>query len=133
MNTISLSDWSLLPNEWTPFLYAFIVGGLICVIGQLLIDGFRLTPAHAMTTLVVAGVVISALNWYQPLVDFAGAGASVPITSFGHALFQGAMSEFERDGWTGLITGIFEITSAGISAAIVFSFLAAFFTKIARR
>ncbi len=117
----------LLANKpmWLMFVLAFVVGGAICLIGQILIDVARLTPAHAMTTLVVAGVALDALNWYEPLIDFAGAGATVPITSFGNALFHGAMSEYHRDGWIGLLTGIFEVTSAGISCAIVFSFLAA--------
>jgi stage V sporulation protein AE len=114
---------------WLMLLLAFVVGGLICVIGQLLIDGLRLTPAHAMSILVVFGVVLDGFNLYEPLIDFAGAGATVPITSFGNALFHGAMQEYDRDGWTGLLTGIFEVTSAGISAGIVFSFLAALLAK----
>lgn len=107
------------------FVWAFIVGGLICVAGQLLMDVAKLTPAHTMSTLVVTGAVLDGLGWYDPLVKFAGAGASVPITSFGNALVHGALTELRRDGWIGVITGIFDVTSAGISAAIIFSFLAA--------
>ena len=78
------------------FLWAFIVGGLICVIGQLLMDGAKLTPAHTMSTLVVAGAVADAFGIYDPLVKFAGAGATVPITSFGNSLVHGALTELER-------------------------------------
>ncbi|MBW4838292.1 MAG: stage V sporulation protein AE [Paenibacillaceae bacterium] len=107
------------------FVWAFLVGGLICVIGQLMMDVLKLTPAHTMSSLVVAGAVMDAIGWYDPLVKFAGAGASVPITSFGNSLVHGALTELQRDGWIGVITGIFDVTSAGISAAIIFSFLAA--------
>ncbi|MNM92557.1 SpoVA protein [compost metagenome] len=107
------------------FVWAFLVGGLICVIGQLMMDVLKLTPAHTMSSLVVVGAVMDAIGWYDPLVKFAGAGASVPITSFGNSLVHGALTELERDGWIGVITGIFDVTSAGISAAIIFSFLAA--------
>ncbi|QHT60237.1 stage V sporulation protein AE [Paenibacillus lycopersici] len=107
------------------YLWAFIVGGAICLIGQLLFDVVKLTPAHTMAVLVVAGAVVDGVGLYDPLIKFAGAGATVPITSFGNALVHGAITELHRDGWIGVITGIFDITSAGISAAIIFSFLAA--------
>lgn len=107
------------------FLWAFVVGGLICVIGQLMMDLTNLTPAHVMTLLVVFGAILDGLGLYEPLIKFAGAGASIPITSFGNALVHGAMAEAEKNGIVGIITGIFEVTSAGISAAIVFSFFAA--------
>lgn len=107
------------------FVWAFVIGGAICVLGQVCMDVFKLTPAHTMTLLVVLGAVVAGFGWYEPLVDFAGAGVTVPITSFGNSLVHGALGELERDGWVGIITGIFEVTSAGISAAIVFSFLAA--------
>lgn len=111
------------------FLWAFIIGGLICVIGQIMMDVFKLTPAHTMSTLVVGGAIADAFGLYDPLVKFAGAGASVPITSFGNSLVHGALTELERDGWIGVVTGIFEITSAGISSAIIFSFLAALIVR----
>ncbi|SDY60562.1 stage V sporulation protein AE [Evansella caseinilytica] len=111
------------------FLWAFIVGGIICVIGQLLMDGMKLTPAHTMSTLVVSGAVLNGFGLYEPLIDFAGAGATVPITSFGNSLVHGALAEAEQHGLIGIITGIFEVTSAGISAAIIFSFLAALIFK----
>ncbi|WP_128895884.1 stage V sporulation protein AE [Longirhabdus pacifica] len=112
------------------YLWAFLIGGGICIIGQLLFDVVRLTPAHTMSTLVVTGAIIGGINdWYDKFIEFAGAGASVPIVSFGNALVQGALMELERDGWIGIITGIFEITSAGVSSAIIFSFLAAVFFR----
>ncbi|KOP64273.1 stage V sporulation protein AEB [Bacillus sp. FJAT-18019] len=111
------------------FLWAFIIGGLICVIGQILMDVVKLTPAHTMSTLVVSGAVADGFGLYEPLVKFAGAGASVPITSFGNSLVHGALTELGRDGWIGVVTGIFEVTSAGISSAIIFSFLAALFVR----
>ncbi|OPZ70430.1 MAG: SpoVA protein [Firmicutes bacterium ADurb.Bin456] len=111
------------------YFWAFIVGGLICVVGQLLFDVGRFTPAHTMSILVVAGAVLDGLGLYEPLIDFAGAGATVPITSFGNALVHGALTEAENTGLIGILTGIFEVTSAGISAAIIFGFLAALFFK----
>lgn len=107
------------------FFWAFVVGGFICVIGQVLMDYFKLTPAHTMSSLVVAGAVLDGLGLYEPLIDFAGAGATIPITSFGNSLVHGAMAEAQRHGLVGVITGIFEVTSAGISAAIIFGFIAA--------
>ncbi|PKM88398.1 MAG: stage V sporulation protein AE [Firmicutes bacterium HGW-Firmicutes-12] len=106
------------------FIWAFVVGGGICVIGQIMMDVFRLTPAHTMSTLVVAGAILGGLDLYEPLIKFAGAGASVPISSFGNSLVKGALAEAERTGIIGVLTGIFEVTSAGISSAIIFGFMA---------
>lgn len=111
------------------FIWAFIVGGGICVIGQLMFDVLRLTPAHTMSTLVVVGAILGGLGLYEPLVKFAGAGASVPIMSFGNSLVQGALTESEKTGIIGVLTGIFEVTSAGISAAIIFGFIGALIFK----
>ncbi|BBI36034.1 stage V sporulation protein AE [Cohnella abietis] len=111
------------------YLWAFIIGGAICIFGQICFDVFKLTPAHTMALLVVIGAALDGVGWYEPLVEFAGAGASVPITSFGNALVHGALEELKEDGWIGIITGIFKVTSAGISAAIIFSFIAALFVK----
>jgi stage V sporulation protein AE len=107
------------------FVWAFVIGGAICVIGQLLMDVGKLTPAHTMATLTVAGAVLGGLGLYEKFIKFAGAGATVPITSFGNSLVKGALLEAETHGWIGIVTGIFEVTSAGISSAIIFSFLAA--------
>lgn len=111
------------------FVAAFVVGGLICVIGQLLIDCAKLTPAHTLSSLVVIGAVLDVIGVYDPLIKFAGAGATVPITSFGHALVHGALNEAHKDGLLGVLSGIFSITSAGISAAIIFGFLTAVIFK----
>jgi stage V sporulation protein AE len=111
------------------FILAFLVGGAICVIGQLLMDVGRLTPAHTTVTLVIVGAILGGLGLYEPLIKIAGGGASVPISSFGNSLVKGALSEAERTGIVGVLTGIFEVTSAGISAAIIFAFLAALIFK----
>jgi len=110
-------------------IWAFIIGGTICVIGQIMMDIFKLTPAHTMSTLVVIGSILGGLGWYDPLIKFAGAGASVPIVSFGNSLVKGALMEAQENGIIGVLTGIFEITSAGISAAIIFGFLASLIFK----
>ncbi len=107
------------------FFWAFVVGGLICVIGQLLFDVAKLSPGHTLSLLVVAGAVLDGLGLYEPLMDFAGAGATIPITSFGNSLVHGAMAEAERHGIIGVITGMFEVTSAGVSSAIIFAFIGA--------
>ncbi|WP_040948335.1 stage V sporulation protein AE [Gorillibacterium massiliense] len=107
------------------YVWAFVIGGGICVFGQILIDGFKMTAGHTMSTLVVIGAIVDGLGWYDPFIKFAGAGATVPITSFGNSLVHGALQEFDQHGWIGILTGIFEVTSAGISSAIIFSFLAA--------
>lgn len=111
------------------FLWAFLIGGGICAIGQLILDFSKLTPGHVMVILVVIGAILDGLGLYDPLIRFAGAGATVPITSFGNALVHGALSEAKVHGLIGIITGIFEVTSAGISAAIIFAFLAAVVAK----
>lgn len=110
-------------------IWSFIVGGGICVIGQIMLDVFKLTPAHTTSTLVVAGAILGGFGLYDPLIKFAGAGASVPICSFGNALLKGALMEAKRSGVIGVLTGIFEVTSAGISAAIIFGFLGALVFK----
>lgn len=111
------------------FFWAFVIGGAICVIGQICFDVFKLDPAHTMVLLVVAGAIADGLGWYDPFIKFAGAGASIPITSFGNALVHGALEELKKDGGIGIITGIFKVTSGGISAAIIFSFLATTLVK----
>jgi len=111
------------------FFWAFVVGGGICVIGQLMLDVLKLTPAHVTTILVSAGAVLGGLGLYDPLVKFAGAGASVPISSFGNSIIKGALMEAERSGIIGVLTGIFDITSAGVSAALIFAFFASLVFK----
>ncbi|NIK29163.1 stage V sporulation protein AE [Thalassobacillus devorans] len=99
------------------------------MIGQIMFDVFKLTPAHTLSALVVAGAVLDGFGLYEPLIDFAGAGATIPITSFGNALVHGAMEEAQKHGLVGVVTGMFEVTSAGISAAIIFGTLAALIFK----
>jgi len=111
------------------FFWAFVIGGLICVIGQIMFDVFKLTPAHTLSTLVVIGALLDGFNLYEPLIAFAGAGATIPITSFGNSLVHGAMQEAEQHGLVGVITGMFEVTSSGISAAIIFGLIGAFLFK----
>lgn len=111
------------------FFWAFVIGGMICVLGQLMMDVGRLTPAHTTSSLVVAGTILGGLGLYEPLIKFAGAGATVPISSFGNSLVKGALMEAERTGIIGVLTGIFEVTSAGISAAIIFGFIGAILFK----
>lgn len=105
------------------YVLAFVVGGAICVVGQLLLDIAKLTPAHVMSSFVVAGAVLDGFGLYDKLIEFAGAGATVPITSFGHSLLHGAMHQAKEHGFIGIGMGIFELTSAGISAAILFAFI----------
>ena len=111
------------------FITAFIVGGLISVIGQLLFDIGKFTPAHTLCILVVSGSILDGIGLYEPLIDFAGAGATIPITSFGNSLTHGAMAEAEKHGFVGVLTGMFEVTSSGISAAILFGFIGALLFK----
>lgn len=105
------------------FLWAFLIGGIICAIGQLLIDYTKLTPARILVAYVVMGVVISAFGWYKPLIDFAGAGASVPLLGFGHLLAEGVRKSIDEDGFIGILTGGLTSASAGITASLLFGLL----------
>ncbi|HHX57511.1 MAG TPA: stage V sporulation protein AE [Clostridiales bacterium] len=102
------------------FLWAFIIGGLFCAVGQVLIDYTKLTPARILVAFVVAGVVLSAFNLYQPILDFAGAGASVPLTGFGHTLADGVRKAVDKDGFLGVFTGGLASAAGGITAALIF-------------
>lgn len=106
-------------------LKAFLVGGALCMVGQVLVDRTRLTPARILSGYVVAGVVLSALGLYQPLVDFAGAGATVPLTGFGHLLAKGVREAVRRDGFLGALTGGLTASAAGVTAAVFFALLCA--------
>ncbi len=110
---------------WMDLLKAFVVGGLICVVGQLLLDYTKLTPARILVTFVVAGVVLGAIGVYEPLVEFAGAGATVPLTGFGYLLSEGVKKAIETQGLLGVVTGGLTSAAAGITAAIFFGFLVA--------
>lgn len=107
------------------YLKAFVVGGLICVVGQLLIDLTKLTPARILVSYVVAGVIIGGFGLYQPLIDFAGGGATVPLTGFGATLAKGVREAVDKDGLIGAFTGGFTSAAAGITAAVFFGLLAA--------
>ena len=107
------------------YLYAFLVGGAICALGQVLLSFTRLTSARILVLFVVLGVVLGGLGWYQPLVDFAGAGASVPLLGFGNALAKGAIEGAKEPGILGALSGGMSATAAGISAAVLFGWLAA--------
>ncbi|MBQ5910720.1 MAG: stage V sporulation protein AE [Clostridia bacterium] len=108
---------------------AFLVGGGFCLIGQVLIDYTKLTPARILTAFVVAGVALSALGIYGPLVDFAGAGASVPLTGFGHLLAEGVKTAVNELGFIGIFSGGISAAGAGLGAAIVFAFIMALIFK----
>ena len=107
------------------YLKAFLVGGILCVIGQVLIDKTKLTPARILTTYVVAGVILGGIGIYQPLVDWAGSGATVPLTGFGYTLAKGVKEAMAEKGLLGALTGGMTSTAAGITAAIFFGVLAA--------
>ena len=111
------------------YLKAFLVGGTICVIGQLLISLTRLTPARILVLFVVSGVILGALGLYQPLVEFAGAGATVPLTGFGNLLAKGVKKAVEEKGLLGAFTGGLTSAAGGITAAVFFGFLVALLFK----
>ena len=111
------------------YLNAFLCGGILCAIGQILIDKTKLTPARILTGYVVAGVILSALGVYQPLADWGGAGATVPLTGFGHALAKGVSKAGAERGGLGVFTGGLTATAGGIAAAVVFGVLMALIFK----
>lgn len=111
------------------YLKAFVIGGIICAIGQVLIDYTKLTPARILVTFVVSGVVLGGLGLYQPLIDFAGAGATVPLTGFGSLLAKGVKTAVAEKGLVGAFTGGFTASAAGISAAMFFGLLFALIFK----
>ncbi|HDK7139353.1 stage V sporulation protein AE [Clostridium botulinum] len=111
------------------FIFAFIIGGLICVIGQLIMDTLKITPAHTTCTLVVIGAILGGLGLYDPLVKFAGAGAFIPISSFGNTLVTAAIADAEKTGFIGIFTGVLKTVSAGVSSAIIFGFISAIIFK----
>ena len=110
-------------NMFMDFVWAFLVGGALCAVGQVLIDYTKLTPARILVTYVVAGVVLGAFEIYRPLIDFAGAGAAVPLTGFGNALAEGVREAIDTKGFLGVFTGGLSAASAGITAAMVFGLI----------
>lgn len=104
---------------------AFLCGGILCAIGQLLIDKTRLTPAKILVSYVVVGVILGGLGVYEYIKDWGGAGATIPLTGFGYNLAKGVREAIDRDGWIGIFTGGFTAAAGGVTAAIVFGYLAA--------
>ncbi len=113
------------------FFKAFLVGGLICVVAQLLMDltSYKITPAHILVGFVTAGALLSAFGFYQPLVNWAGAGATVPLSGFGHLIAQGAVQGVQEKGLLGVFSGGITTTATGITAAIVFGYFASIFFR----
>ena len=121
-------DW-LQSISWMGLLKCFITGGLICVIGQILIDKTKLTPARILVIFVTTGTILGCLGIYQYLVDFAGAGATVPLTGFGYNLAKGAIEGVKESGLVGAFTGGVKASAGGIAAAVFFGYLASLISK----
>ncbi len=121
-------DWSNV-FEWTTLLKCFVTSGLICVIGQILIDKTKLTPAKILVIFVTTGAILGGLGIYQYLVDFAGSGATVPLTGFGYNLAKGAIEGVQQYGLVGAFTGGVKAAAGGIAAAVFFGYLAALISK----
>ena len=115
--------------DWMQLLRCFVVGGLICVIGQILIDKTKLTPARILVIFVTTGVILGGLGIYQYLVDFAGAGATVPLTGFGNNLAKGAIEAVKQTGIIGAFTGGISASAGGIAAAVFFGYIASLISK----
>lgn len=111
------------------YLNAFICGGILCAIGQLLIDKTKLTPAKILVSYVVAGVILGGLGLYEYVKEWGGAGATVPLTGFGYNLSKGIREAVDQDGWVGIFTGGFTAAAGGVTAAIVFGYLCALLFK----
>lgn len=111
------------------YIYAFLIGGLLCAIGQILIDYTKLTPARILVSYVVAGVFLGAIGVYKPLIDFAGGGATVPLTGFGYLLSDGVKKAIDENGFIGIFTGALSSGAAGITAAMIFALIAALIFK----
>ena len=115
--------------DWMMVLKAFLVGGVFCVVGQLLVDLTAMTPARILVCYVTGGVLLTAVGLYDPLVQFAGAGATVPLTGFGYSLALGVREAVAKNGAFGILTGGFTATAGGIAAAVVFGLIAALFAR----
>ena len=115
--------------DWMQLLRCFVVGGIICIIGQILIDKTKLTPARILVLFVTVGAILGGLGIYQHLINFAGAGATVPLTGFGANLAKGAIEEVQKIGLLGAFTGGVKASAGGISAAIFFGYIASLIAK----
>lgn len=115
--------------DWTILFKCFVTGGIICIIGQILIDKTKLTPAKILVIFVTTGAILGGLGIYQHLVDFAGAGATVPLTGFGYNLAKGSIEAVKESGLVGAFTGGVKAAAGGIAAAVFFGYLAALISK----
>lgn len=111
------------------FIYSFLFCGIVCLIGQIILDNTKLTPGHVTSLFVVTGAFLDSFGLYDKFIKWFGSGALVPITSFGHSLIHGALEKAESSGILGLLGGMFSLTSTGIVAAIVFGFILTMFFK----
>lgn len=111
------------------YIKAFLIGGAFCLIGQILIDKTKLTPARILVSYVVIGVLLGAIGVYEPLIEFAGAGAAVPLTGFGNTIAKGVREAIQKDGFLGIFTGGLKASAGGITAAVVAGLLASFLFK----
>ena len=111
------------------YVWCFVIGGLICIVGQILIDKTKLTSARILVLFVTLGVILTGLGLYEPIVNLAGSGATVPLTGFGYSLAKGAIKGVQEEGLLGAFTGGIKATAGGISAAIIFGFIAALISK----
>lgn len=114
-------------SSFMDYVWVFVIGGLICVVGQLLLSYTRMTSARILVLFVTLGAAVSAFGWYEPLVKLANAGATVPLTGFGHSLAQGAIEGAKQHGIIGAFTGGVTATAGGVAAAMVFGYLASVF------
>ena len=115
--------------DWFIVLKAFIIGGIICIIGQILIDKTKLTPARILVAYVTAGAILGGLGWYKYLIDFAGCGATVPLTGFGNLLAKGTIDAVKSSGFLGIMMGGVKAASAGIASAVFFGYIASLVSK----
>lgn len=115
--------------DWMMLLRCFVTGGIICIIGQILIDKTKLTPARILVIFVTTGVILGGLGIYKYLVDFAGAGATVPLTGFGYNLAKGAIEEVSQNGLVGAFIGGVKASAGGIAAAVFFGYIASLISK----
>ena len=122
-------DWKSVADAVLPYLRAFLVGGILCIIAQILIDKTKLTPARILVLYVVTGVFLGAVGVYEPLVKFAGAGASTPLTGFGYLIAKGVQEAVAEKGLLGALTGSLTAAAGGTAAALVFGYLVALIAK----
>ena len=122
-------DWKSISDTVLPYLRAFLVGGILCIIAQVLIDKTKLTPARILVVYVVAGVLLGAVGLYKPLADFGGAGATTPLTGFGYLIVKGVKKAVEEKGLLGALTGPLTAAAGGTAAALVFGYVVALVCK----